>query len=88
MTDFFTTILPHNGSAQSLFEPASILFTPKQPIDRFQLRAANLQGPDGGQISADALDIKVIKVWYQAGSAWYGYFADALARRRQRSLRP
>lgn len=68
-------------AAQGEFEPSSIVVIPEQPVDQFAFRASELLGPDGSKIPADALDIKVIKVWYQSGAAWYGYFADALSRR-------
>jgi hypothetical protein len=68
-------------AAQGEFEPASLVFASRQPIDRFLLRAGDLQGPSGAKIPAADIDIKVIKVWYQSGAAWYGYFADALGRR-------
>ena len=68
-------------AAKGEFEPASLVITSREPIDRFTIRARDLQGPAGAQIPASALDIKLIKVWYQSGAAWYGYFADALGRR-------
>lgn len=68
-------------AAQGEFEPASLVVTPRRPVDQFLLRAGGLRGPNGAEIPAGAIDIKVIKVWYQSGAAWYGYFADALGRR-------
>ncbi|MDP7130932.1 MAG: hypothetical protein QF437_10615 [Planctomycetota bacterium] len=68
-------------AAQGEFEPASLVVRSLKAVDRFIIRAQDLQGPDGATIPASALDIKLIKVWYQSGAAWYGYFADALGRR-------
>lgn len=67
-------------AAKGEFEPASIVIAPQKNADQFTLVASDLKGRKGGTISAKAIDIKVLKLWYQAGSAWYGYFADALDR--------
>jgi hypothetical protein len=68
-------------AAQGEYSPASFLVAPRQAADRFLPRAGTLRGPGGATIPAAALDIKVVKVWYQSGAAWHGYFADALGRR-------
>ncbi len=68
-------------AAQGEYEPASFVVTPQKEVDRFMPRGEPLRSAGGDTIPATALDIKLIKVWYQAGSAWYGYFADALGRR-------
>ena len=49
------------------YEPASFVITPINNINSLQVQAGNLQGP-AGSISADAVDIKVVKPWYQSGS--------------------
>ncbi len=68
-------------AAQGEYRPASFQVAPRRAVDRFLPRAGALHGPGGAAIPASALDIKVVKVWYQSGAAWYGYFADALGRR-------
>ncbi len=65
-------------AAQDEFEPASFVVYPKQNVDSFSLTASDLKSEDGTVFPAEKLDLKLVKVWYQAGSAWYGYFADAL----------
>lgn len=67
-------------AAPGEFEPASIVLAPVKNVDQFTLKATDLKAKSGAVIPASALDIKVVKNWYQAGSAWYGYFADALGR--------
>ena len=62
------------------YEPGSIVIAPMKNVDSFTLKASNLRGSNGGNIPAADIDIKMVKVWYQAGSGWYGYFADALGR--------
>lgn len=48
------------------FEPASFVVHPEGGIDDLQITASALTGP-GGSIPSSNVDIKVLKVWYQAG---------------------
>lgn len=66
-------------AAQGEFEPGSIVLYPLRPVEKLELRASELRN-GRHTIPASALDLKVVKVWYQAGSAWYGYFADRTQR--------
>ncbi len=68
------------AAAKGEFEPASIVIAPLNDVDSFTLKASALKDDAGNTIPASAFDIKMVKVWYQAGSGWYGYFADALQR--------
>lgn len=67
-------------AAKGEFEPASFVLYPQQNVDRFELRASDLKGPSGSTIPAAALDIKLVKIWYQCGNAWFSQFADPTAR--------
>ena len=49
------------------YEPASFVITAKDDIDSLQVQAGDLEGPEG-IIAANAIDIKVVKCWYQSGS--------------------
>src|SRR5690606_3704792 len=84
-----TPRLPHSGlsegqignrlqivAARGEFEPASFVFEPRANVARMELKAGSLKGP-GGEIPASAVDIKVVKTWYQGGTAWYSYFGDS-----------
>ncbi len=64
-------------AAQGEFEPASFVMVPKANVAKLELKAQALKGPGGVTIPVENVDIKVVKTWYQAGTAWYGYFADA-----------
>ncbi|MGI6098826.1 MAG: hypothetical protein ACOYD3_03595 [Kiritimatiellia bacterium] len=66
-------------AARGEFEPASFVVYPRARVDRFTLRAGDLRGK-GGVIPAAAIDLKLAKLWYQAGSAWCGQFNDPLGR--------
>ncbi len=62
-------------AAQGEFEPASFVVFPFADAARAELKASALSGP-GGTIPAHCVDLKVVKCWYQAGTAWHSYFAD------------
>lgn len=66
-------------AARGEFEPASFVVYPFKNVARLELKAGDLL--DGtNRIPASALDLKIVKVWYQAGSAWFGFFADRTQR--------
>lgn len=67
-------------AAQGEYEAGSIQVFPLADVDRFELRPQELKSRAGAVIPAAALDIKVVKIWYQGGSAWSGYFADVTRR--------
>ncbi len=63
-------------AAQGEFEPASFVIAPRADVARLELKPTPLIGT-GGQIPVGAVDIKVVKTWYQGGTAWYSYFGDS-----------
>jgi hypothetical protein len=62
-------------AARNEFEPASFVVFPFTDAARAELKASALSGP-GGVLPADTVDLKIVKCWYQGGTAWYSYFAD------------
>ena len=66
-------------AAQGEFEPASFVIYPQADHDGVTAQVSDLTGK-AGKIPASAIDLRVVKLWYQGGSAWYGYFADATQR--------
>ncbi len=62
------------------FEPASFLVEAKSGIEKFEVKAEALKSAKGTTISADAIDVRIVKGWYQAGTAWFSYFADPTRR--------
>ena len=68
-------------AARGEFEPASFLLRSRENLDGVQLKAGPLKG-EAGEIPAANLDLKVVKVWYQDGTAWHSYFGDATHRER------
>jgi hypothetical protein len=63
-------------AAQGEFEPASFIIQPREDVAQLELKPTALVGPSG-EIPASAVDIKIVKTWYQAGTAWFSYFADS-----------
>ncbi len=63
-------------AAQGEFEPASFLISARQNLAKVEFKSTALTGP-GGKIPASAVDIKIVKTWYQGGTAWYSYFGDS-----------
>ena len=53
------------------FEPASFVITSIQDdVPSLRIRSSDLVG-DSGRIGSDTIDIRLVKVWYQAGTAWF-----------------
>ena len=63
-------------AAKGEYEPASFVIAPRSNVVKLVLKASPLSGP-GGNIPAANVDIKVVKCWYQGGTAWYSYFGDS-----------
>ena len=66
-------------AARGEFAPLSFVVFPFEDVERFELAVSDLEGT-GGVVPASAIDIRVVKCWYQAGTAWYSYFADSSRR--------
>lgn len=57
------------------FEPASFMLFSRRDIDGLQAEVSDLQG-GGGAIPRSNISLRVVKCWYQGGTAWNSYFAD------------
>jgi hypothetical protein len=66
-------------AAKGEFEPASFVIYPFADAGKVELKVSDLVGKNG-KIPASAVDVKIIKIWYQAGTAWYSYYADKTGR--------
>ena len=62
--------------AQGEFEPASLVLRAPSDVAQVVLKPSDLKGK-ADVIPASALDLKLVKVWVQAGCAWHSYFADS-----------
>lgn len=66
-------------AAKGEFEPASVVFFPFADAKKVEVKVSDLKGKNG-TIPSSAIDLKIIKVWYQTGTAWYSYFSDSKGR--------
>ncbi|WP_372636000.1 hypothetical protein [Cohnella sp.] len=62
-------------SAQGDYEASSFVLVPLADAASVTFTANDLQGA-AGTIQADAVDLRVVKTWYQGGTAWQSYFFD------------
>ncbi|MFD0715980.1 hypothetical protein [Paenibacillus sp. GCM10027626] len=65
-------------SAQGEYEAVSFVLAPLSDVNAVTFTASDLTG-SGGSIPASAIDLRVVKTWYQGGTAWASYFADPSA---------
>jgi len=49
------------------YEPASFIIHASEPLDAITVDAGDLKSSAGGVIPASAIDIRLVKCWYQAG---------------------
>lgn len=63
------------AAAKGEFEPVSFIVQPYKEIQKFEMKPSEMKSEDGGVIPASALDIKVVKCWYQA--SWNSYFNNS-----------
>ena len=66
--------------ARDEYEGASVLLYGFEDLKDVMVEPAPLKAKDGSVLAADACDIKVVKVWYQQGTAWSSYFSDSTRR--------
>lgn len=66
-------------AAPGEFEPASFIIYTRNGLRRVCFEASDLTGP-GGSIEAQNIDIRSVKCWYQAGTAWQGVRGDPSTR--------
>ena len=58
-------------AARGEYEPASFVVSARESLKSLRVTARDLRG-EGGVIPAADVDVKVVKCWYQGGSAWVG----------------
>ena len=62
-------------AAKGEYEPASFVLSAKKDLRNVQIEVSDLSS-SSGLIKSKNIDIKVVKCWYQAGTAWYSYYGD------------
>ncbi len=63
-------------AAQGEYEPGSFVLTSDADEGKVVFSVSGLKSKDGAAIPASAIDLATVKVWYQAGNAWFSYFQD------------
>ena len=66
-------------AARGEYENGSFLMFGFDDLKDVMLSCGDLAGM-GGRIPAAEVDIKIVKVWYQQGTAWGSFFSDVLRR--------
>ena len=69
-----STVIPV-VAAPGEYEPASFVVSALSPLDSLTVAVGDLRG-EGGIIPGDRVDVRVVKCWYQAGTAWVGNGQD------------
>lgn len=86
---FLPDVMPDGGdftgpmkviAAQSEYENASAVLFGFKDIGEVKIDLRDIHGP-GGVIPVSEIDVKVVKTWYQQGTAWYGGFQSDFTRR-------
>lgn len=67
-------------AAGNEYENASILLFAYSDLKDVVVTPGALVGPGGARLDAKEIDTKVVKVWYQQGTAWGSFFSDPLRR--------
>lgn len=62
------------AGAKGEWDCESFMVHPLADAKGFFLKATDLRGPNGAVIRADEVDVRVVKCWYQCGSAFMTYF--------------
>lgn len=67
-------------AAKGEYESASFVLSSDRDVAAATLVWGDLTEKGGARIPASALDVKVVKCWWQQGTAWGGFHADMLRR--------
>ena len=68
--DAFETTTFKAAAAKGEIESLSWLVRSEKPVQALDIRLSSLKDPDGAEIPVDALDLMVVKVWFQPEGAW------------------
>ena len=64
-------------AARGEYEPASFVLVSDSDLEKVSCEFSDLTMPDGTVFPKECLDLRIVKVWYQSGTAWFSYFQDA-----------
>ena len=63
-------------AARGEYEPGSFVVRADEDLGKVQPVVGRFVNENGDVFPADALDLTVVKVWYQNKNGWFSYFAD------------
>ena len=63
-------------AAKGEYEPGSFVLVSDEDLGKVQLEVGELKNEKGVAFPKDKIDLRNVKVWYQAGTAWFSYFQD------------
>ena len=63
-------------AARGEYEPGSFVLVSDADLGKVDFAVSDLKGEGGATIPASETDLATVKVWYQAGNAWFSYFQD------------
>ena len=84
-TQYLPYVVPDDGvkggavkivAAKGEYEPGSFVVRADADLGKVSLEVGDFKSENGDVFPKDKLDLKTVKVWYQAGNAWFSYFAD------------
>ena len=87
---FLPDVLPEKGDykgglkmmlAKGEYEDGAVSLFGFKDLEGVEIVPSDLTGPKGAKLAAADTDVKVVKLWYQQGTAWYGAFASDVERR-------
>ncbi len=64
-------------AAKEEYEPGSFVVYPFEDLGKVEFRTGEFKNESGDIFPTENLDLKVVKIWYQNGNAWYSYFGDS-----------
>ena len=63
-------------AAKGEYEPGSFVLVADADLGKVKIEVGDLKNEKGEIFPAGRIDLKTVKVWYQAGNAWTSYFSD------------
>ena len=88
-TKYLPDVYPEDGdagapvrivAAKGEFEPGAFILHASRDLGKVTFEVCDLRTEDGKVFPKAKLDLKTVKIWYQAATAWYSYFADPAPR--------
>ena len=63
-------------AAKDEYEPGSFVVRSDEDLGKVEFSLSDFRSETGDAFPSEALDLKLVKVWYQNRNAWFSYFGD------------